>query len=99
MKLRTNQSGFSAVEIVIVLVIVGAIGLVGYTVYNRQQDKATDGTSQQSAEQSPTATDVQSAPEVKSTEDLDKAEAVLDATDPGSSNTDAGMLDSETSAF
>lgn len=101
MKLRTNKLGFSAVEIVIVIVILGLIGLVGYTVYSKQQTKpATEeaATTQQKTEQSPTASDVQSAPEIKSTEDLDKAEAVIDSTEPGSSK-DEQTLDDEASAF
>lgn len=100
MKLRVNQSGFSAVELIIILVVVGALGFVGYTVYNRQQDNKTDSTSQQTKEESATASDVRSAPEIRSTSDLDKASATLDQTDPGgSNNTDASQLDSELSAF
>lgn len=101
MKLRANQSGFSAVELVIILVFVGALAFVGNTVYNRQQDKKTaDNTSQQAADESATATDVRSAPEIKSTDDLDKASATLNQIDPdGSNNTDASQLDRELSAF
>jgi hypothetical protein len=35
-KIRKNETGFSAVEIVLVLVIVGLIGVVGYMVYKNQ---------------------------------------------------------------
>ena len=39
-RIKSNESGFSAVEIVIVVVIVGLIGAVGYLVYkNSQQAK------------------------------------------------------------
>ncbi|MES2971285.1 MAG: hypothetical protein V4702_03130 [Patescibacteria group bacterium] len=101
MKLRTNQSGFSAVELIIILAVVAGLGFVGYTVYDRQPDKkTTDNTSQQPKNESATATDVGSAPEIKSTSDLDKASATLDQTDPdGSNSTDASQLDSEVSTF
>lgn len=103
MKIHTNQSGFSIVEVLIVVAVVAVLSFVGYTVYDRQQVKTTDSesnTTQQITDQSSSATDVKSAPTINSTEDLDKAEAILDQTDPGgSNNVDANQLDSETSAF
>lgn len=101
MKLAKSQTGFSAVELIIILAVVGILGFVGYTVYNRQQDEKTSGSTSQSVnEESATATDVGSAPEIKTTSDLDKASATLDQTDPGgSSNRDASRLDSELSTF
>lgn len=93
MKIRNTQSGFSVVEIVIIVTVIAVLGFVGYSVYNRQQTKTADTTSQ-------TAGDVKSAPEINSTSDLDKASTTLDQTDPsGSNNTDAGELDSQLSAF
>lgn len=100
MKIRTSQSGFSAVELVIVVAVVAALGFAGYSVYNRQNTKTADnsGTSQTST--SGSANDVASAPVVSSTSDLDKASATLDQTNPsGSNNTDAGQLDSQLSTF
>jgi len=38
-KLRSNQTGFSAVEVVLVLVIVALIGVVGFMVYNNHKNK------------------------------------------------------------
>ena len=98
---RITQAGFSVVEAFIVILVVGVLGLAGYMVYIRQQDNdkpATTSSSTQATEESPTA-DVGSAPEIKTTDDLSKAETVIDQTDPGSSETDAGQLDGETSAF
>lgn len=46
MSLKKNQQGFSPVEILIVLVIVGLIGTVGWLVYNRQSGKTAVDTSQ-----------------------------------------------------
>jgi prepilin-type N-terminal cleavage/methylation domain-containing protein len=103
MKYRTGQSGFSAVELLIVVVIVAAIGLVGYGVYNRYTNN-TVSTGQPTAPgrvgQAATATDVESAPPVNSTGDLNKALATLNQTDPnGSNNTDANRLDSQLADF
>lgn len=98
MNFRKNQSGFSVVELVIILAIVSAIAFVGYTVYNRQQDnKAVDG-GDSSTSQSAVANDVPSAPEVKSASDLDKASATLDNANLDDDN-DSSQLDSELSAF
>lgn len=36
--MKTNENGFSAIEILIVLVIVGLIGAVGWLVYDRQKN-------------------------------------------------------------
>lgn len=101
MKIRNNQSGFSAIELVIILVIVCVLGFVGYSVYDRQQNNTSDtGSNQQASEQSSTASDVKPAPEINSTSDLDTASDTLEQTDPsGSNNTDAGQLDNELSAF
>lgn len=42
--IKTNQKGFSALEIVIVLAVVGVIAAVGWFIYSRQQDKKTNST-------------------------------------------------------
>lgn len=100
MKFRSNQPGFTAIEIAIVVVVIGIIGLLGYVVYNNQVNKTASNNTIQETSQPTTANDVESAPEVNSVEDLDKAEAVLDQTDPGSSNTsDAEQLDAELGTF
>lgn len=104
MSIRTNQSGFSAFELIIVLAVVGALGFVGYSVYNRQNAQTTvspdTDTSQAANSQSSKANDVASAPKISSTSDLDKASATLDQTNPsGSNNTDASQLDSQLTAF
>jgi len=100
MKLRTNQAGFSIVELVIVLVVVAIIGALGYVYYNGQMNKATSNDSGQASNESATASDIKSAPAINSVADLSSAETVLDQTDPsGSSNTDTGQLDAELANF
>ena len=95
MKLTRKQAGFTLVEIAIVVVVVGIIAFLGYTFYNNQVQKNASDESSQSA----VAEDVDSAPEINSTEDLDSAEAVLDGTDPSSSSSDSSQLDAELSNF
>jgi prepilin-type N-terminal cleavage/methylation domain-containing protein len=88
-----RQKGFSIIEVVIVIVILGVIGFLGYTFYNNSHPKTTATTSQ-----SATATDVAAAPSITSTSDLDKAQSVLDQTNPDNSP-DSSQLDSELSNF
>ncbi len=99
MNLSKSRSGFSVVELIIILAVIGVLGFAGYRVYNSQDKKPATDTNSQAAEESPTANDVKSAPEIKTSDDLSKAEEALDQTDPDSSNTDASHLDSEVSAF
>ncbi len=94
MRQRTNQSGFSIVEILIVVVVVALIGFIGYRFYTSQADTMTGTSTSQSA----TADDVPEAPDVTSTSDLDKASTMIDETDTSSSN-DTAELDSELEAF
>lgn len=102
MRTRTNQSGFSVIELAIVLAVVGILGFVGYTVYNRQNTKTVNSsdTSQPSSSGSSKADDVASEPSVRSTSDLDKAADTLDQTDPSASNnTDQSQLESQLNNF
>jgi prepilin-type N-terminal cleavage/methylation domain-containing protein len=99
MRTRTKQSGFSVVELLIVVAVVAVLGFAGYSVYSRQQ-KADNSVASQASSQSDKADDVASAPNVSSTSDLDKAAATLDQTDPGgSNNSDASQLDSQLANF
>lgn len=42
--MQVNQKGFSVVEILIVIVVVGLLGAVGWLVYDRQKDKTSNST-------------------------------------------------------
>ena len=98
MKRQRGQSGFSVIELVIVIVVVAALAAVGYLVYNRQSKTVGPSTSQDS--ESPTATDVATAPPINSVSDLDKALVILNQTDPGSSdNADTSQLNSQLANF
>ncbi len=105
MRIHTNQSGFSVIELAIVVVVVAVLGFVGYSVYNRQNTKTADSspttsTSQTASSSSAKANDLAAVPNVSSTSDLDKASATLDQTDPGGSNNiDASQLDTQLANF
>lgn len=87
--LKTN--GFSIIELVIILVVVGIIGGLGYVFYNRitqpaQSDVA--GSSEQAA----------SLKSIDTTADLDKASSQLDSIDVSDSQ-DVNSLDSQEANF
>jgi prepilin-type N-terminal cleavage/methylation domain-containing protein len=97
MSSRKSQSGFSPVELVIVLAVVAVLAVVGYTVYNRQNSRTA---TTQPANSQPAATDAETAPTISSAKDLDKAGAALDRTDPGGSNdADVNQLDAQLSGL
>lgn len=96
---------FSALEPVLLMATLVVIVLIGYNVYSRQQTDLTveetmQSQSQQLDEQSPTADDVSTAPEIQSDEDLNNAEAVLDNTDvEGSNEADGQVIENQTADF
>lgn len=45
--MKTNQKGFSVIEIIIVVVVIGLIGVVGWLAYDRLNNKTTDTSNQQ----------------------------------------------------
>ena len=53
--MKSNQKGFSVVEILIVIVVVGLLGSVGWMVYDRQNNKDDKSTNTTQTEQSSTA--------------------------------------------
>ena len=60
-KIRSDQSGFSAVEVVLVLVIVALVGVVGFMVY-KNHHKSTGATSSTSAKSGNTSKKTASDP-------------------------------------
>lgn len=101
MSIRRNRLGFTALELVLALVIVGLIGLVGYKIYNTQKenDKITNNT-EAVLEQTPTATNTAVPAAINSTSDLEQAEkALADYDSSASDDRDLTQLDSQLSAF
>ena len=98
MRNHKKQSGFSIVEVAIAVAVVGLMGYVGYTAYSRMKDNSTSNDSAQVIKQNPIASDVPSAPEIKSTTDLVTAEKTLDGTSVDSTG-DTTQLDADLATF
>ena len=96
--MRKNQSGFSLVEVCVIVVVLVLVGFVGYTVVNRSNDKSQTTPTSQASKQSATANDVAEAPAVASTDDLNTAASTLDSMDVDSQS-DTARLDAELAAF
>lgn len=95
MSFQTNQKGFSVIEIVIVVAVIALLGFVGYVFYNNLQGENAVDTSQNSSQQA-SADDVEEAPEINKTSDLDEASATLDSIDTES---DSSEIDNELNNF
>jgi hypothetical protein len=86
------QAGFSAVEGLLVVVVLVAVGAVGYFALNRSMDKtASDSKTTTSVNDSEPA-----APEVKTTSDLAEAEQTLDSSELDAADSE---LDAELDTF
>ena len=98
-----KQSGFAAVELVVALVLIAAIGGVGYYVWHNHSAKApTTATATTAASgssyTSPTVT-APAAPQVTSPSDLNSAMQVLNQTSVGSSAADSSQLTTQANGF
>lgn len=91
-----NHQGFSLIEVVIVVIVVGLIAALGYVAWNKfaNQDAQTETSTSQSA----TAEDVPAAPQIETTDDLDEASTTLDQIDVNGSGDDA-QLEREVESF
>lgn len=99
MRTRKSQFGFTVVEFVIIVAVLAGIGLVGWLVYHKHHATVSSSTSN-SATQSPVASNVSSAPTIKSASDLSKALDTLNQNDPTTANsTDSSQLSSQLSTF
>ena len=104
MKSLNKQSGFSAPELLLVLLIAAIIGVVGYYVYDVKKSTDESNANSIAAQQTPAASkesteakNVTAAPAINSAADLDKAQTVLDQNDPETGNSaDSDQLDSQT---
>ncbi len=98
--MKKQQSGFTIVEVVLVIVIVAAIAGVGYYVWHGQKATPTTTAATTSAPtyQSP-PTSVPPAPPVNSASDLNNAMSALNQAGVSSNNTDNNQLSSQASGF
>lgn len=98
MKTRNNTLGFTAVEGILIVVILALIGLVSYKVYSTRN--STDKIANDTTAGSQVATNQSSLPTVSSTSDLDKAQTALVQNDTSSKdNSDLTQLDNQLSGF
>ena len=100
---RQSQAGFAVVELALVVVILAAVGGVGYYIWHSHKASnvtttATTTTTGNSKYQSPT-TSVPAAPQVNSASDLNSAMTALNQTNVSSSNADSSQLGTEASGF
>ena len=90
--MTSYKQGFSAVEVLIVLVVLGLVGGLGYVyVSNMNKPKSSDS-SQATTTEKPAVT------AIKSTADIDKATAELDSLDV-SDTSSASSLNKSTSGL
>ena len=101
MKSIKNQGGMVVGEAVLIVIAILAISFVGWRVYSANQSSSKQ--LKQSASNSDTVAKseaVVSAPQIKSTSDLDKAEQALNQLDDDTANNqDVSQLASQTAAF
>jgi len=99
MKLHRNQAGFSAFELILLIVVLGALAAVSFRVLANHSSSVQSSTTVSS--QAPkSASDVSSAPVVKKSSDLSKAEDTLSQNDPTASNqADSNQLDGQLSGL
>ena len=89
----SSKSGFSIIELVIIVAVVGLGGFLGYTYFANQKAQVVDTASTQAR-----TADVPAAPVVNTTADLTTAEKALDGITVGSTS-DSSQLDSELANF
>lgn len=104
MSRMNRQAGFGHVAMVLVVLVFGAIGAIGYTLYAnpaRNEQAQQQGAVKRTDPRSTEATlNVPAAPQIKSASDLDRAMTVLNEVDPGSaSEADNKQLDRQLEAF
>jgi len=77
MNRTTRQSGFHVIELALVLVVMGLIGVVGYKVMHSRSSNNNVANTTQS---------LPSAPAISQTKDLDTASSTIDELDTSTTN-------------
>lgn len=90
---HSSQSGFSIIELVIVVAVVTLGGFLGFTYFAAQKAQVADTATSQAR-----TADVPAAPVVNTTADLTAAEKALDSITVGSAS-DSSQLDAELANF
>lgn len=98
---KLSQSGFTAVELVLVVVIVAAIAGTGYFVWHENAKSSPASTAVNttaSSYQSPT-TLTPPAPQITTASDLNAAMQALNQTNISANNSDSSQLSTQASGF
>lgn len=90
-----RQRGFSAVEVVIAILVVAGIGVTGYLAYDRMQETTKSPSPSDQADKGVAPP----APEIGDTKDLDDATKALDDTNLDAGTSDTTALDTELRNF
>lgn len=92
-----KQSGFAAIELVLVLVIVAAIGGIGYYATHKHSQANQQSVATSASQPAPVSTPV--APQITTASDLNTAMQALNQTQVGANNTDSSQLNTQVSGF
>jgi guanyl-specific ribonuclease Sa len=98
MKLRNNQAGFSVFELILLVLVLGALAAVTLRVLDNHSKAVNSSTTATTASTTKSVSDVSSAPVVNKASDLNKAEDTLNQNDPTAANqADSNQLDGQLS--
>lgn len=95
--MKRSQKGFSAVELIIAVVIIGLLVGIGYTAFNRISKEDATST-QQTTTQQTESNDVE-VPEIQSAADLDTTETTLENIDLEADSAELDQLDEALNTF
>lgn len=95
--MKRSQKGFSAVELIIAVVIIGLLVGIGYVAFNRitEEDKTS---TQQTTTQQTESNDVE-VPEIQSAAGLDTTETTLENIDLEADSAELDQLDEALNTF
>lgn len=82
--MKKSQKGFAIVEILLVVAVLVAVGLIGYRVVSNHNTKASNESSTSVSDQSKTSASNVTVPQINTKSDLDKASAALNQSDSSS---------------
>ena len=92
MKTHTNQHGFAVLPILLLAVIIGLVGLIGWRVYDAQQSVKAPLSSTQAA--SVASKNAQTIAPITNSADIEKAQTTLDSAGVDN-DLDASSLDQD----
>ena len=95
--MKRSQKGFSAVELIIAVVIIGLLAGIGYVAFYRISEEDSTST-QQTTTQQTESNDVE-VPEIQSAADLDTTETTLENIDLEADNAELDQLDEALNTF